>query len=181
MDDPGMQSKILFFFEQFWSFLAVSTGVALGGVAAKHIVAVFVPAERRVAAAEEARGGRYRSSAVEIATDPNLPFWYRFWRATISTHPVIVGGLAGLTPIPVAVWVPDSPAAHILWFSLAGALSGQVYEIGKRLSEIVLAFMKQRLGVKSERPPPLATVTDPYPSTTTPLADTLDPEEKKDA
>lgn len=169
MEDSEVQSKILFFFEQFWSFLAVSIGVALGGIAAKRLVSVAVPAERAAEAAE-GRGGR--GSLAEIIADPKLPLWYRFWRATISTHPVIVGGLAGLTPIPAAMWVPDSSAARVLWFALAGALSGQVYEIGKRLSEIAITFVKQRLGVRSEPPPP----NDPTPSAHTDLADTLEPD-----
>lgn len=180
MEDSEVQSKILFFFEQFWSFLAVSIGVAFGGIAAKRVVAVLVPAERKVAAAESTGGpgGPYRSSAAEIVTDPGLPLWYRLWRATIAMHPVLVGGLTGLAPLPAATWVPDSTAAHMLWFGLAGALSGQVYEIGKRLSEVIPAVVRQRLGVKSERPPPPAPATDPSPSTSTALADTLEPEDK---
>jgi hypothetical protein len=174
MEDAVVQSKILFYFEQFWTFVAVSIGVALGGIAAKRLVAVLVPAEREAGAAED-RGSR--ASVAEIVTNPKLPTWYRIWRATISTHPVIVGGLAGLAPIPVAAWVPESTAAHVLWFALAGALSGQLYEISKRLAEIVVAFAKQRLGVKSDRPPPPA---DPAPSTHTDLADALEPEDKPD-
>lgn len=157
--------KVVYFLEQFWSFVAVSIGVALGGIAAKRLVAVVVPAER---AAEAAEGRGSRQSVAEIVADPKLPIWYRFWRATISMHPVVVGGLAGLAPIPAAAWVPDSVPAHVLWFALAGALSGQVYEIGKRLSEILVSFAKQRLGVKSDPPPP--------PPTDDSLADKLEPE-----
>jgi hypothetical protein len=174
--DADVQSKILFFFEQFWSFLAVSIGVAMGGVAAKRIVAVLVPAERQIATAE-GNGGPYRSSAAEIAIDSKLPLWYRLWRATISMHPVLVGGLVGLAPLPAATWVPDSTAAHVLWFGLAGALSGQIYEIGKRLAEIIPVLIKQKLGVRpsSRPPPPPAVVAEPVPT----LADTLEPDEKR--
>lgn len=154
--DADVHSKILFFLEQFWSFLAVSLGVALGGVAAKRVAAVLVPAERLVAAAESGKNGPYRSSVAEIAVDPKLPLWYRLWRATISMHPVIVGGLCGLAPIPVANWVPDGNAAHVLWFGLAGAVSGQVFEMGKRLAEVVPAVVRQKLGVRSEPPPAMA-------------------------
>jgi hypothetical protein len=173
--DDDVHSKILFFFEQFWSFLTVSIGVALGGIAAKKIVAVLVPAERQVAAAEA--GGPYRSNAAEIVTDPKLPLWYRLWRATISMHPVLVGGLVGLAPLPAATWVPDSTAAHVLWFGLAGALSGQIYEIGRRLTEIVPALIRQKLGVRpsSRPPPPPAVVAEPVPT----LADTLEPDDEK--
>jgi hypothetical protein len=170
MDTTG--DKAVFFLEQFWSFLAVALGVALGGIAAKRLVAVIVPAEKIVADAE-GRTGPYRTSAAEIAIDPKLPLWYRIWRATISTHPVIVGGLAGLTPIPVSQWVPDSTAAHMLWFALAGALSGQIFEIGKRLTEIIPAVIRQRLGGKSEPPPP-----PPSPATAS-LADSLEPEDRE--
>ena len=159
MDDPEVQSKVLFFFEQFWSFFAVSIGVALGGMAAKGLVSVVVPAERTVEELERKNGSR--ASLAELIADPKLPIWYRFWRATISTHPVIVGGLAGLTPIPAAGWVPESTAARVLWFALAGALSGQVYEMGKRLSEIALAFVRKQLGLKSEPPPPPPSPTEP--------------------
>ena len=165
MDDADTHSKILFFLEQFWTFFAVALGVALSGIAAKRIVGVLVPAERQVAAAEAqparepARdGGPYRGSSrptpAEIATDPKLPLWYRLWRASISMHPVLVGGLVGLAPVPVANWVPDGTTAHMLWFALAGALSGQIFEIGKRLAEIIPAVIRQRLGVRAERPTP---------------------------
>jgi hypothetical protein len=178
------QAKIIFFFEQFWSFLAVALAVAVGGIAAKKVAAVLVPAERLVAAAESGRpksgppAGPYQTSirptASEIATDPKLPLWYRLWRATISTHPVIVGALAGLAPIPVAVWIPESTAAHMLWFALAGTLSGQLYEVGKRLLEIVPALVRQHFGVKSESPPP----SDSPDKAPTELADTLEPDDK---
>ena len=161
--DPDTGSKILFFLEQFWSFFAVSLGVALGGIAAKRVAAVLVPAERLVAAAESGKGGP-RSSAAEIAADPKLPLLYRLWRASISMHPVLVGGLCGLAPIPVANWVPDSAAAHALWFALAGALSGQVFEMGKRATEIVPALVRQKLGLKEAEPAPA-------------LAEKLEPEE----
>lgn len=177
--DPEAHSKILFFLEQFWSFVTVSVGVALGGVAAKRVVAVLVPQEVAVARAEDTSGGAYRSRATvaEIAIDPKLPLWYRLWRATISLHPVIVGGLCGLTPIPIANWVPSHTAAHVLWFALAGALSGQVFEIGNRIKEIGIAVVRQRLGVKSDRPPP----PDPPPPAPPALADELEPEEKRKA
>lgn len=172
--NPDAHSKILFFLEQFWSFVTVSVGVALGGVAAKRVVAVLVPAEVAIARVEDTSGGAYRSRATvaEIAVDPKLPLWYRLWRATISTHPVIVGGLCGLAPIPVANWVPAHTAAHVLWFALAGALSGQIFEIGNRIKEIGIAVVKQRLGVKSEPPPA------PAPATPA-LAEELEPEEEK--
>jgi hypothetical protein len=178
--NPDTSSKILDFLSQFWSFLAVSLGVALGGVAAKRIVAVLVPAERQVAAVEaggDKGGGPYRSaaehrSAADIATDPKLPLWYRLWRASISIHPVVVGALTGLTPIPIASWVPDGSAAHMLWFGLAGAVSGQVFEIGKRVSEIIPALIRQKLGVRPSSPPP------PAPAVAEPaLAEKLEPEE----
>lgn len=167
-------SKTVYFLGQFWTFVAVSIAIALAGVAAKRLVAVLVPAERRVET-EERRGG-HRTSAVEIAVDPTLPLWYRVWRATISMHPVVIGALLGLTPIPVADWVPPIAAAHMLWFALAGALSGQVYDISRRLAEVVPAVIKQRLGVKSEPPPPPP--SDPVPSTHTDLTDTLEPGDK---
>ena len=170
MDDADTGSKILFCLERFWSYLAVSIGVALGGIAAKRVVGVLVPAERAVAAAEAGKG----ASAAEIAADPKLPLWYRLWRATISMHPVLVGGFCGLAPIPTANWVPGSSAAHVLWFALAGALSGQLFEIGKRLAEIIPAVVRQRLGVRpsSRPPPPPAVVAEPA------LADALEPEDK---
>jgi hypothetical protein len=175
--NPDTSSKILDFLREFWSFLAVSLGVALGGIAAKRIVAVLVPAERQVEAAEASKNGVGHRSAADIATDPKLPLWYRLWRATISVHPVIVGALAGLTPVPIANWVPDGRAAHMLWFGLAGMVSGQVFEIGKRTAEIVLALIRQKLGVRpsSPPPPPPAVVAEPAPA----LADTLEPDDEK--
>jgi len=176
--DADVQSKILFFFEQFWSFFAVSIGVALGGIAAKRIVAVIVPAERAILASPSDR-----ASAASVATDPSLPLWYRLWRATISMHPVLVGGLVGLAPLPAATWVPDSTAAHVLWFGLAGALSGQVFEIGKHASEIAPALIRQKLGMRpSSRPPPppaVAAITEVAAEPAPTLADTLEPDEKR--
>lgn len=151
--DADVQSKFLFFFEQFWSFLTVSIAVAIGGTVAKRVVALIVPSERQFSTVDNG-AGPYRSSPVEVATDSSLPLWYRIWRATLAMHPVIVGGLAGLLPLPSASWVPDSIAAHVLWFGLAGAVSGQVYEIGRRVAEIVPAVIRKWLGVKSEPPPP---------------------------
>jgi hypothetical protein len=165
---PDAHSKILFFLEQFWSFVTVSVGVALGGVAAKRVVAVLVPAEVAIARAENGA----RTTAASIAIDPKLPLWYRLWRATISTHPVIVGGLCGLAPIPVANWVPEHTAAHMLWFALAGALSGQIFEIGNRLKEIGLAVVRQRLGVRSEPPSPATPASEPKA-----LAEELEPDD----
>lgn len=160
-------SKILFFLEQFWSFLAVSIGVGLGGVTAKRVVSIFVPEEVAIGKAESGA----RTKAAEIAIDPKLPLWYRLWRATIFTHPVIVGGLCGLAPIPVANWVPEHTAAHVLWFSLAGALSGQVFEIGIKGKEVVYAVVRQRLG--------LSTAPAPAPAPTS-LADKLEPEDPEE-
>jgi hypothetical protein len=164
-----VQSKVVFFFEEFWTFVAVSLGVALAGMAVKQIVGVIVPAERL--AADASKTGTQRANVADIAVDPSLPLWYRLWRATISMHPVIVGGLMGLAPIPVARWVPNSNAAHMLWFALAGALSGQLFEIIKRLTEIIPAVIRQRLGMKSERPPP-----PPPEEKVAELADELEPE-----
>lgn len=175
ISNPDTSSKILDFLRQFWSFLAVSLGVAFGGIAAKRVVAVFVPAEKQVEAAEATKGAGHRSAA-DIATDPKLPLWYRLWRATISMHPVIVGALVGLTPIPIANWVPDGSAAHMLWFGLAGAVSGQVFEIGKRISEIIPALIRQKLGVRpSSRPPPPPVSTEPA------LAEALESDDKPKA
>jgi hypothetical protein len=165
--DADTQTKIVFFLTQFWSFFAVSIGVAMGGIAAKRVVAVLVPAERQVAAAEDGK----TVTVAEIATDPKLPLWYRLWRATISMHPVLVGGLTGFAPIPVANWVPDGNSAHVLWFALAGAVSGQVFEMGKRAAEILPAIVRQKLGVRSEPPPPAVAAVPA-------LAETLEPEDK---
>jgi hypothetical protein len=148
-------SKVIYFLEQFWTFFAVSFGVALGGIAAKRFVSVFVPAEARMPSDH----GPYRTSAAVIAADASLPTWYRLWRATISIHPVIVGGLAGLAPIPAASWVPDGVAPHVLWFALAGAISGQVYEISRRIAETIPAVVRGWFGRV-----PVEPTTSPPPS-----------------
>jgi hypothetical protein len=149
-----MEEKIIYFFEQFWTFVSVSVGIAIGGVAAKRIVALLVPVERKIQAAEE--GGPYRTkgrlSVADLATDSALPIWYRAWRATISAHPLIIGALIGLAPIPAAVWVPPAVASRMLWFGLAGALSGQVFEVLNRLKEVVIAVVRQKLGGPPEPP-----------------------------
>lgn len=190
-----MEEKILYFFEQFWTFVAVSVGIAIAGVAVKRVVALVVPVEREIARAEEAPkvrskkpsaaerkqaevegNGPYRTkgrlSVADLATDSALPLWYRVWRATISAHPLIVGALVGLAPIPAAQWVPPAAASRMLWFALAGALSGQVFEVLNRLREIVIAVARQKLGGGSE---PAAT-EDEFPA----IADELEPEEKED-
>jgi hypothetical protein len=146
MEMDGESSK---FVAQYWSFFAVSVVVAMSGVAVRGIVAVLVPAERK-AEAVEVRG----RSSVDVATDPSLPLWYRLWRATLPAHPILVGSLIGLSPIPSAAWVPDSTSAHMLWFGLAGALSGQIYDISKRVAELAPAIIRQRFNIKSEPPPP---------------------------
>lgn len=169
MDDVDTSSKTFLFIEQFWSFVSVAIAIAFAGEATKHIVAVYVPTERKIL-----KGAKY--GLEDLAYDSSLPILYRLWRATISFHPVLVGGLVGLLPLPAANWVPTGYLGPVLWFSLAGALSGQMFEILKRLGEVVIAGVRQRLGVKSERPPPPdPPEDDPAPS----LADELEPDEDK--
>lgn len=130
-----MEDKVIYWITQFWSFLGVVVGVYLGGEAAKRAASALgydkLPEEKR-------------------------PFMYRLWYTTISWHPFLVGSLCGLIPgIPVAAWVPDSWASKMLWFGIAGGVSGQLYEALRRTWRGVPTLLKTALSKKlGVEPPP---------------------------
>jgi len=129
-----MDDKVVWWLTQLWSWVAVGLVVATGGVAAKRLALVLVPAS---------------------IPEKDQPRWYKLWRSTIRWHPVMVGALIGLAPgLPVAAWVPDSPVARAFWFGVAGAVSGQLYAALKDLPSIVRTFVSQRLGVSLPNSPP---------------------------
>ncbi len=88
---------------QFWSFLAVALIVWRLGQTAKLYAG--------------ARGWRADGS---------------FFNVTLRIQPVIAGGMLGLLPWPTlraieTIVEPARTMAMVGWFSLAGALSGQIY------------------------------------------------------
>lgn len=145
MDDIE-SSKVVYWITQFWSFFGVVAGVYLGGEAAKRIMGALGYAKRP----EEQR-----------------PFAYRIWESTMPWHPFLVGSLCGLLPgLPAAAWVPDAWPARMLWFGIAGAVSGQLYEAMKKTWQqvpgIFRAVVSKKLGVSL--PPVEGSVSSPPPA-----------------
>jgi hypothetical protein len=144
-----VDDKVVWWLTQLWSWVAVGLVVATGGVAAKRLALVLVPA---------------------TVPPEKQPFWYKLWRSTIRWHPTMVGALIGLAPgLPAAAWVPDSPVAKAFWFGTAGAVSGQLYAALKDLPDTVRMFVSQRLGISiptaptSEPPEPPSDETEIKP------------------
>lgn len=146
MDDIT-SDKVVYWITQFWSFFGVVAGVYLGGEATKRIMGVLgygkLPEEQR-------------------------PVAYRIWESTLPWHPFLVGSLCGLIPgVPAATWVPDAWPARMLWFGIAGAVSGQLYEAfkksGQQLPGLIRAIVAKKLGV-SLPPPESSSAQEPSSS-----------------
>jgi hypothetical protein len=70
-------------------------------------------------------------------------------RKTLSLHPVVAGALFGLIPgLPASPDVPETMAAHALYYGGAGVLSTWVFAIVKGLAK--------RRGIEIEIEPPEA-------------------------
>jgi hypothetical protein len=121
--------KVVYWFTQFWSWLAVALIVSTGGVAAKRVALALVPV---------------------TTPDDKKPKWFKIWQTTIRWHPVFVGSLMGVVPgLPAAEWVPDNFMARAVWFGMAGAMSGQIYAALKDLPTVLKLFVSKKLGVTS--------------------------------
>lgn len=141
-----MEDKTIYWITQFWSFVGVAFGVYLGGVAAKRIATTL---------------------GYEKRPEEQQPILYRLWVATLRSHPFIVGCLCGLVPgIPAPEWVPDSWPARMLWYGIAGAVSGQLYGAVKdawaQIPALFRAVLSKRFGVSL--PPPATSPSDPAPA-----------------
>lgn len=141
--DEISTSKVVYWITQFWSFFGVVFGVYLGGEAAKRALG---------------------SLGYDKLPEDKQPRLYRLWYMTLPWHPFLVGSLCGLIPsLPVAVWVPDAWPSRMLWFGIAGAVSGQLYAAMKRtwsqIPGIVRAVASKNLGVSLPPAPP----SDPPP------------------
>lgn len=164
MDEAVMKDSV-WYIGQFWSFAAVALAIALAGVAVKRAMKVLVPdapdlesavrTVKRISLPPKDGEGREPSVAVRVHAkleqDRRLPGWFRLWYATLAFHPVLVGGVVGLFPLPVPAFcgsVGGTPAS-ILWFMGAGAVSGQLYEIVRRTAEMVPGLIRSYFGGSS--------------------------------
>lgn len=60
---------------------------------------------------------------------------YWWGRKTLPLHPVIAGALAGLIPgMPYGPGVPDTIAAHVLYYAAAGLVSTWAFNVLKSLA-----------------------------------------------
>lgn len=135
--DEVHASKMVYWITQFWSFFGVVFGVYLGGEVAKRVASALGYAKR---------------------PESEQPWLYRVWSLTLPWHPFVVGSFCGLVPgLPVAEWVPGEWPARMLWFGIAGAVSGQIYTAIKRTWSLVPRAAAKRLGLSD--PPP----SDPPP------------------
>ncbi len=128
-----MEEKVVYWITQFWSFLGVVFAVYLGGEVVKRVIALFGFSKK---------------------PEAEQPLLFRAWSATMPWHPFCVGSLCGLIPgLPAAEWVPDVWPSRMLWFGIAGAVSGQLYEALKRtwseVPGVARAAMSKWLGVAS--------------------------------
>lgn len=127
--------------EQLWSFIAVALAVNTLGTVSKRIADRMGWRKYRrsdVAKVVEAARGQASDDSGDIPL-PDDASWYDI---TLRAHPLIAGALFGLLPLPtleVIEGIAKDPeagpyaliAARAAWFMLAGALSGQVYEVVK--------------------------------------------------
>ena len=117
-------TKDLFYYlAQIWSTIVVGLIVYLGGVSAKRLTKIWVPAS-----IPEAR----------------QPMWFRLWHATIDWHPVFVAGLVGLVPWPVPEFIRHW-WVRVLWFMGVGAVSGQLYKAMQRTFESVPGLVREAI------------------------------------
>ena len=99
--------------ETYWSFVAVAIAVYLLGEVSKRI----------------AKAIGWRPINPEQRSRAAI-----FYDATMPVHALIAGALFGLLAFPVPVWVGTDMIARCLYFTLAGALCGQLYEAAKRIT-----------------------------------------------
>lgn len=136
---------------QLWTFVAVAIAIYHLGKVSKRIA--------------EARGWRkVRSSARRAAVPETVEAsWYDL---TLRLHPLVSGAFFGVLPLPVLdaiEGIEDGGArlvARCLWFSLAGALSGQIYEAIKFAAEEGKRKISRMMGRPSS-PPKAADSSDP--------------------
>lgn len=161
--------------EQTWSFFAVALFIHALGVVSKRIAEHLGWRRYRtrdvhalVRTVQEANADDVSSSDVVLPADAS---WYDI---TLRLHPLIAGALFGLLPFPTLHVIdglakdPDAGpyallAARCLWFMLAGALEGQIYEIVKFAASPparakILSLVGIRIETPAPSPPPLPKV-----------------------
>lgn len=155
-------------FEQLWSFVAVAMAVYLFGNASKSVADHYGWRHYRgrdvKALLDQARAAGESSADVPLPADAS---WYDI---TLRLHPLVGGALFGLLPLP-ALHVIDKMfkegdlsggyAARCLWFMLAGALSGQIYELVKFAMTQGRARLLSLIGIAATSPSSKPTRSDP--------------------
>lgn len=155
-------------FEQLWSFVAVGMVVYLLGNVSKKIADHYGWRHYRgrdvKSLLDKARAADESSGDVALPADAS---WYDI---TLRLHPLVGGALFGLLPLPT-IHVIDGMfkdgdvsggyAARCLWFMLAGALSGQIYELVKFASTQGRARILALIGIVPAAAPPKRERSEP--------------------
>jgi hypothetical protein len=183
---------------QLWSFVAVALAVnALGSVSKRIADKMGWRQYRRSDVAKLVAAARASSITEQGSGDIPLPADASWYDVTVRVHPLVIGALFGLLPLPTLTAIeeiaqnPDAGrsallAARCAWFCLAGALSGQVYEAVKFAFTEGRHLIGSRLGAlfgAAPAPPAAPTVavipTTKIGETATPaLADELEPADR---
>jgi hypothetical protein len=135
--DPATVKDVEYYLAHYWSLLAVSVIVYLGGIAVSRVLRIWVPAG---------------------TPESQQPIWFRLWDSTKDWHPIGVGGLLGLIPFPtpefITLWY-----VRVLWFAGVGAISGQIYRAATKTIALVPDIVRSKFasssnGSKSPSTPP---------------------------
>ena len=173
--DTQASKDAWYFWTQLWPSLVVALSIYTSGVVAKNIAKVLVPEGKAVI------DGQTKDVPV------TLPIVFRLWWATLFAHPMLVGGLIALIPgMPRPEWVQGAVPA-IGWFAFVGLSNSQIHALvdgvsvqARKVVDSLAPWIRQRLGMPAARastPAPAAPASDPTPSTSTSLADTLEPKD----
>jgi hypothetical protein len=170
--DTQASKDAWYFWTQLWPSLVVALSIYTSGVVAKNVAKVLVPAGKDLI------DGKTKDAPT------TLPLLFRLWFATLFAHPMLVGGLVALIPeMPRPEWVQGTVPA-VAWFAFVGLSNGQVHMlvdgVGTQVRKVLPLFIpwaRQKLGLPPATPTiaPDAPGSDPTPSTSTSLADTLEP------
>lgn len=111
----------------YWSFAAVAAAVFTMGLVVKRI-----------------------AHLVGLRPLGSTPGWIAVvYDATLPMHALVVGAAFGMTPLQSPEWVGNDMFGRCLYFMLAGAMCGQIYEAVKRVIQSVGAAKVRN----SMRPP----------------------------
>lgn len=78
---------------------------------------------------------------------PGHKGWRGVWYVTLWLHPIVVGGLLGLSPwLPAPEAMGSTTAGRVLWYAAAGLFASTLYDA-------IRGFIKQRFAIRESIPP----------------------------